>query len=136
METVTLTCAKDKAKVAGALQHFAQLHQVPPTAINAVDLALEEHLTNLLNYGFAEGRPPQILVHLEKRGENFMVEVSDNGKPFNPLDQPQPDVNQPLQDRPIGGLGIHLMRHFIDELTYRRQAGRNILTMRKGLISQ
>ena len=136
METVTLTCAEDKAKLLDALHDFARAHEWQATAIHAVDLALEEHLTNVLDYGFDEGRRPQILVRLEQHGENFMVEVSDNGKAFNPLDQAEPDVNLPLQDRPIGGLGIHLMRKFIDELAYKREAGRNVLTMRKRLSNQ
>jgi serine/threonine-protein kinase RsbW len=134
MDTVALTRAEDKAKLADALQDFAQSHQLPPAALNAIDLALEEHLTNIFNYGFANGGQPKVLVQLQKREGNFIVEVSDNGKAFNPLSQPQPDVNKPLQDRPIGGLGIHLMRKFTDELTYKRTADRNILTMRKRLV--
>jgi len=68
---------------------------------------------------------------MEHSHTDFVVEVSDNGKPFNPLDHPEPDLNQPLEERPIGGLGIHLIRKFVDQLAYRRDAGRNILTLRK-----
>ena len=136
MEAVTLTCAEDKAKLADALQKFAQNYQLPAPAIQAVDLALEEHLTNVFNYGYKEGCQPQIRVTMEQREADFIVEVTDNGKPFNPLEHPGADVNQPLQDRPIGGLGIHLMRKFIDDLAYRRETGRNILTMRKRLVRE
>jgi serine/threonine-protein kinase RsbW len=56
--------------------------------------------------------------------------VEDDGKPFNPLDAPEPDTNQLLEERPIGGLGIHLVRKNVDELEYRRQKDKNILIMK------
>lgn len=130
METVTLSSALDKTRLHAALHSFAQAHQLPPSAVRAIDLALEEHLANTFNYGVEPGQRLEVIVRLERNQADFIVEVSDNGKPFNPLDHPEPDVNQPLEDRPIGGLGIHLMRKFVDRLAYRHEGGQNILTLR------
>ncbi len=60
----------------------------------------------------------------------------DNGCPFNPLDRPEVDTAIPLDEKPIGGLGVHLMRRFMDELDYRREDGRNVFRMRKKLNSE
>jgi anti-sigma regulatory factor (Ser/Thr protein kinase) len=133
MESVIVTSAEDKTKAIATLQNFGHVQRIPATAVHAIDLALEEHLTNVLNYGFEPGDQPLITVRMEKRERDFIVEITDKGKPFNPLDRPAANVDQPLQDRPIGGLGIHLMRKFTDELTYRRDGDRNILIMRKRL---
>src|ERR1051326_9001098 len=131
METVTLSSAHDRSKLNDVLQNFAQTHQVPSAAISAIDLALEEHLANIFNYGYETGGNPEVVVRLERRQTDFLVEISDNGKAFNPLDHPEPDIKRPLEERPIGGLGIHLIRKFVDQLSYRREAGRNVLTMLK-----
>ena len=56
--------------------------------------------------------------------------MEDDGRPFNPLNVPEPDTKQLLEVRPIGGLGIHLVRKLIDELEYRRQNDKNILIMK------
>lgn len=61
------------------------------------------------------------------------MEVEDNGRPFNPLEAPTPDVNMSVADRPVGGLGIYLVRRVMDGLEYRRQQGKNVLVMRKTL---
>lgn len=135
MEKVTLSSAQDKPRLDDALLNFARTHQLPPSAVQAIDLALEEHLANVFNYGFEPGGQPQVVVLIEQNPNGLTVEISDNGKPFNPLEQPEPDVSLPLEERPIGGLGIHLIRKFVDQLAYRRDAGRNILTMHKRLVN-
>jgi anti-sigma regulatory factor (Ser/Thr protein kinase) len=133
MELVTLTGPNDRAKVVSALHDFAQAQSLPATVLQAMDLALEEHLTNVLNYSYEAGDQMDIQVKFEKTGGVFLVEVTDNGKAYNPLERPEPDLSIPLEDRPIGGLGVYLMRQFTDELIYRRENERNILQMRKRL---
>jgi len=59
------------------------------------------------------------------------VEVEDDGRQFNPLELPEPDLEKKLEERPIGGLGIHLVRNLMDELEYRRTHNKNILIMKK-----
>ena len=59
------------------------------------------------------------------------MDVEDDGTPFDPLAAPPVDTSLPLGDKPIGGLGVHLMRQFMDELSYARADGKNMLRMRK-----
>jgi serine/threonine-protein kinase RsbW len=61
------------------------------------------------------------------------VEVEDDGQPFNPLEAPEADTTKPLEERTLGGLGIHLVRKLMDDLEYRRHEGKNLLVMKKRL---
>jgi anti-sigma regulatory factor (Ser/Thr protein kinase) len=122
----------EKQKVTQALDQFGRDHHLPATVVQAADLALEEHLTNLMNYSFLDNREHQIKVRLTLASQ-FIIEVEDDGPPFNPLDAPAVDTTMPLEQRPIGGLGIHLMRRFMDEIEYKSEGGKNVLRMRKRL---
>jgi anti-sigma regulatory factor (Ser/Thr protein kinase) len=113
------------------LSEFAQSNRLPPAVVQAVDLCLEEHITNVIDYGFDDPAHQTIVVILSLQQGQLEVEVRDNGKPFNPLLRPNVDTAVPLEAKPIGGLGIHLMRQFMDDLNYRRESEQNILTMRK-----
>jgi anti-sigma regulatory factor (Ser/Thr protein kinase) len=124
---------KEKWKVLAALRDFVSARGLPAVAFNAADLALEEHLTNIEHYGYADKRRHIVLVRLSLGREDFTVEVWDDCKSFNPLRRPEVDTSTSLAEKRIGGLGIHLMRHFMDELSYRRLRGKNLLTMRKRL---
>ncbi len=98
---------KEKQKALAALLQFARDHQLPEKVVQAADLALEEHLTNVMSHGFTDSEVHEILVRLEKVGEQFQIEVEDDGKPFNPVEHPKPDLSVPLEERPLSGLGIH-----------------------------
>lgn len=124
---------REKRRLLLSLRAFAEEHKISPRVLQAADQALEEHLTNVMTYGYEDDDPHEILVRLGIVRDALQVEVEDDGKPFNPLERPEPDTTIPLIDRPIGGLGIHLIRQFMDELNYRREAGHNILQMRKRL---
>ena len=133
MELVFKNRPEERQRLRRAVEEFAREHQVPNRALQAADLALEEHLTNVLAYGYEDKAAHGIVVRLTIEGRCLQIEVADDGRPFNPLSQPAPDTSLPLEQRPLGGLGIHLIRQFMDELDYRREAGKNILRMRKRL---
>jgi anti-sigma regulatory factor (Ser/Thr protein kinase) len=116
-----------------ALEEFAAEHDLPAKAVQAADLALEEHVTNVLNHGYTDTAPHEICVRLSCIDRLFAIEVKDDGRPFNPLEQPEVDTTIPLEERPMGGLGIHLMRKFMDSLEYRRVGEHNLLRMTKRL---
>jgi len=126
---------KEKQKILQALQKFARDHRLPDKVLQAADLSLEEHLTNVMNYGFEDSQVHEILVRLELVDGGFQIEVEDDGRAFNPLEYPEPDLSVPLSERPIGGLGIHLIKSFMDELGYRREGARNVFQMRKKVTS-
>ena len=70
-------------------------------------------------------------VRLDIDADSVAAEVIDNGRPFDPTSAPPPDLSLPLEQRPPGGLGIHLMRELMDGLDYRRSGDSNILRLRK-----
>ncbi len=104
----------------------------PPKLIYMVNLVLEELEVNALTHGRANGLE-EYEITIDPQPEAVVIELSDNGPPFNPLtDAPSPDLDSPLESRPIGGLGIYLIKTMVDEISYRREADRNYLTMKIG----
>lgn len=102
---------------------------LPPPVSFAVDHSLAEHLQNVRNYSGASA----VELELETDGSHLKIMVSDDGQPFDPTAAPEPDLTLPIDQRPIGGLGIHMMRRFMDRLEYRREGDRNQLVMVKSL---
>ena len=96
-----------------------------------VHLVLEELVLNVIDYGFDDGKDDHELeVVLASEDDKLTIEITDDGIPFDPLqDAKKPDVNAPLEDRPIGGLGVHLVRTMMNEVSYQREDGKNHLTL-------
>ena len=93
----------------------------------AVRLALDELLSNIVKYAHDDGQVHPVAVHLEPDEPAHLV-LEDDGRPFNPLaDAPAPVLDGPVEDRPIGGLGLHLLQSMGLKLDYRRENGRNVL---------
>ena len=97
-----------------------------------IDVAIDELFSNIARYAYPGG-PGKATVGIEFDEENRMCSVvfSDEGIPFDPLAQQAPDTSLPLMDRPVGGLGIFLVKKTMDAVEYRHENGRNILTIRK-----
>jgi len=99
--------------------------------INQVRLAAEEILVNIINYAYP-GEEGKIEVNCRQReGKALEIEIADWGFAFDPLAMATPDITLPLEKRGIGGLGVFLVRKLMDEVTYKRQDDRNILTIVK-----
>jgi len=97
------------------------------------NLAIEELVTNCIKYGYEDAGEHIIEIKLRISGNELALTVTDDGHPFNPLELPAPDTQLPVQDRPIGGLGIHLLRQMSDRMEYVRADGRNRITLRKSM---
>ena len=76
-------------------------------------------------------RVPRITISLLRETADLHIQVTDSGRPFNPLAVPSPDTQLPLEDRPVGGLGVHLVPPPHGRVAYRREDGKNTLTMRR-----
>ena len=98
-----------------------------------VNLAVEEAVVNVMNYAFPEGKRSTILLEVVADDDIITFELKDQGVPFDPTTHEEVDVNDVVQQQQIGGLGIHLMRHYMDEIAYERLNGQNVLTMKKYL---
>ena len=98
-----------------------------------LNLAIEEAVVNVMNYAYPQGTVGDI--NLEAQADNHQLEfiISDSGSPFDPTAQQEADITLSAEERPIGGLGIHLVRQIMDHVTYERKDNKNILTLRKSL---
>jgi anti-sigma regulatory factor (Ser/Thr protein kinase) len=92
-------------------------------------LALEEAFVNICNHAFPEGGG-EVELTCDGEGDVFVLEIADSGAPFDLLALPTPDLTADIMERNIGGLGVHFIRTFSDQVSYHREAGRNILRMR------
>ena len=117
------------------MEEFAALHHLPPNLVFEINLALEEVLTNVISYGYEDSGEHEIILRLFLKEGEVIAEVEDDGRPFNPLAAAEPDTSKPLEERPVGGLGIHLVRKLMDEVEYKRQQGKNLLAMKKRIPS-
>ncbi len=115
------------------VRHFGELHEIPGRTLYAVNLALDELVSNVVLYGFSDPPPSghEIVVRVETGEGELHARVEDTGREFDPLRAPVPDLDAPLSERQIGGLGIHLVRSLMDGLDYHREGGKNVLTVRK-----
>lgn len=124
---------EDIPRVIAAAEAFCTEHGVPPRVFGNVQLALDEWLANVINYAWAGDGPHRGDLSLTLADGRLTLEIHDDGPAFNPLERAAPDLDSPLEDRAVGGLGIHLIRSVMDEVRYRRDGGRNVLTLVKTL---
>jgi serine/threonine-protein kinase RsbW len=113
------------------IAEFGAEHGLATKAISELQLAIDELVTNVISYAYADAGEHGIDVRLTADGGEVTVEVEDDGQPFDPLTAPEPDVDAPIEARQIGGLGIHLVRQVTDRLEYRRVGGKNVVDVHK-----
>jgi anti-sigma regulatory factor (Ser/Thr protein kinase) len=113
------------------LQEFWSAAALPPEQAVVFELALEEIFMNVVMHGSACGAVPRVEVSLLLADGGVMLTVEDNGPEFDPLTLPQPDLEANLADRPIGGLGVVLVRQLMDAVSYHRVGASNRLSMSK-----
>ena len=121
-------------QVAERFEALATERGVPPGIVFKFQLALDELLTNVVSYAFHpsedDAADPTVRVALEISDTRLWAAIEDNGQPFDPLREAgAPDVELSAGDRPIGGLGIHLTKAFVETLCYERSDGWNRLTL-------
>ncbi len=112
------------------LEPFFTDNGVPSVMAGKLVLALEELLTNTATHGAAQsGAAPRLWVEAVITDGAVHVEIADDGVAFDPTAHPEPDVMAEADDRAVGGLGVHLVRSFMDEFSYERRDGRNIVRL-------
>ncbi len=113
-----------------ALSHWLEQQGMTRDKITRVQLAVEEALVNVIRYAYQEGAAGEVELRGELAGDQrLVIEIMDGGVPFNVCAVPQPDVNCGIKERKVGGLGVYLIHKMVDELCYRREGDRNVLTM-------
>ena len=99
----------------------------------SLNLALEEAVVNVMSYAYPEGTTGYVTIEVVKGPQYLDFIISDSGKPFNPTTKDDPDTNLSLEERPIGGLGIHIIRQIMDIVHYERKANHNIKKKKKNI---
>jgi sigma-B regulation protein RsbU (phosphoserine phosphatase) len=121
------------ASLGERLGEFAAGHQLTPSVLYDLNLALEEAVTNIISHGYSDHREHEILVRIRVESGEVIAELKDDARAFNPLTAPEADVTTPLDEKTAGGLGIHLMRKLMDGIEYQRLEDGNLLIMKKNI---
>ena len=122
---------EDLLRVNSLFESFATQHDISGRLRYHLLVSIEEILTNIIKYGFDEEGVHPIHITFRRVEEQIEMEFEDRGREFNPLEIGEPDLDSPIEDRQLGGLGIHLVKKMVDEAKYRREGDRNILLLRK-----
>jgi anti-sigma regulatory factor (Ser/Thr protein kinase) len=114
-----------------AASNWLAVRNAPPAIDYLANLAIEELLTNCIKYGYDDADEHTISIELELVGKELKLTVIDDGHLFNPLEVAPPDTSLPLEERPVGGLGLHLLRNMSDRMEYNRVQDKNCVTLWK-----
>ncbi|MFK8252754.1 ATP-binding SpoIIE family protein phosphatase [Ancylobacter terrae] len=124
---------EDVGAALAAVEAFCETHDMPARAVHHVTLALDELITNVVSYAWPAGGEHHARLTLDVADGSLIAELVDDGVAFNPLEVDAPDLDAPLDERRVGGLGVHFVLTFMDDIRYERIGGRNHLTLRKHL---
>ena len=96
-----------------------------------IDVVVEELYVNVAHYAYAPGTGPVTIRAEAGADRELTITFIDEGVPYDPLARPDPDITLSIEERPVGGLGIFMVKNTMDDMTYRREDDRNVLTIRK-----
>lgn len=118
-------------RVVVLLEQLEEECQLPAGSMLPINLVLEEALSNVIFYAYEAGSSQEIHIEIEYVAPRLTITIKDTGKAFDPTQKEDPNLHLPVEERPIGGLGIFLMRKIMDEISYKRLGKENILRMTK-----
>lgn len=131
--TLTLTLKNDLAelaRLAAAIEARGEARDWPPTWAQRAILSLDELITNVVTYGYPDGGEHEIHVALTERDDCLEVVMEDDGTPFDPFSEaPEPDLEADVDERRVGGLGVHIVKSVMDDVQYERRDGRNRMVL-------
>jgi serine/threonine-protein kinase RsbW len=127
---IKLPAQMDRLREFTAFVHrAAEAAGFPEKDLGRLDLVMEEVVSNVINYAYPDGQPGSVEVGYAIEGPGKLcVQVCDSGREFDPLATDPPDLRLGLADRPVGGLGIFLVKQIAHQITYSRDGERNLLT--------
>ena len=122
---------KNLEKVAEFIEQFCAENNLSPKISFELNLVLDELVTNIIHYAYADKETHLIDLIIEKGLDEVKMKVIDDGHEFNPLERADPKTDISLQDRSVGGLGIFFVKQKVDKVAYLREEDKNILTLIK-----
>lgn len=123
------TTRDELERISAAIEELGQQDDWPDDLVFRVNLVLEELILNIMDYG-QDGGDPDISLEIESEDNSISIELSDRGRPFDPLTEaPEPDLTASVGERRVGGLGVHLTKTLMDDVQYTHEGGRNRLSI-------
>ena len=130
---LALTLKNDPSEIARSaeeIEAYGESHGWPMKWIMNLNLSLDELITNIISYGYRDGEEHEIRITLTEEEGSLTVVLEDDGIAFDPLSEvSEPDLDADVEERRIGGLGVHFVKSLMDEVAYERRDGRNRLTL-------
>jgi serine/threonine-protein kinase RsbW len=133
---VTIELVNDLSELNRLTQIFHSLftaQRIDEKTLFYLNLIGDELITNIISYGYEDELKHFIHLHFAITSLQWTLKIEDDGKAFNPLDQSSPDLSLSIEERAIGGLGIHFVKQIMDEISYERTESHNIISMKKYL---
>ena len=128
-DNITVKATYDSLKeISNFIHNIMECANISTDIVFQMDLVVEEAVTNIIKHGYREDNG-SISINAEIDNEKITFSISDHAKPFNPLSIPPPDIDLNLDERQIGGLGVHLIRSMMTEVGYEYKDGVNTLHM-------
>lgn len=131
-----MTMGAESGEVARAITawaDFAEAQALPAGVRRSMNVVLDELLANTLSHGMAGHDECSVTMEVQLDADRLVVTLTDDGAPFDPFGRAAPDTTLSVEDRPIGGLGIHLVRQLVDDVMYQRQGDLNVVVLTKRL---
>ncbi len=116
------------------IESFFMEYNIAEDTRHVCNIVIDEIVTNIISYAYNDHDQHKITVTLTLQNEEISGAIEDDGQPFDPLNFPMPDIEQPIEDRSVGGLGIHIVRRVMDRIEYQRQGNRNKISFVKKII--
>ncbi|MCY3885319.1 MAG: ATP-binding protein [Gammaproteobacteria bacterium] len=114
------------------LTEFSRVGNIPEEVSFSIQLAIDELFTNIVSYGYEDDDRHEVEIRMSVQNNEICIELIDDAKQFDPLHEAaQPDLDASLEDRRIGGVGIHLVKTMMDEVSYKYEQSKNHLTLVK-----
>jgi anti-sigma regulatory factor (Ser/Thr protein kinase) len=132
----TLTLRNDVQEVpllATFIETISEENDIDMMESMNINLAVEEAVANVMKYAYPTGTVGEVRIDASVADGLLTITITDSGTPFDPTQKEDPDINLPAEERPIGGLGILLVKQIMDAVTYQYAEGKNILTLVKKL---
>lgn len=121
------TSYEDLPDLVTAIEDLGEKCGWPGDLTFRISLVVDELVQNVVDYAYNDSSG-DVEVAVTSVDDTLVIEILDEGKPFDPLTEaPAPDLTSPIEDRPIGGLGVHFTKTLMDDVEYRRESGRNCL---------
>jgi anti-sigma regulatory factor (Ser/Thr protein kinase) len=122
-------------RVAFFLEEIGEEWGLPMSLILSLNLVLEEALTNIISYGYDDIEEHSIEIIFTKTRNEFIICIADDGHEYDPTSKSDPDITLSAEDRPIGGLGIFLIKKIMEKVEYQRKNNKNYFILTKHLES-